>query len=374
MADDAGRPSYARRTRYLFLRPQDDGSLVAVSVLKGEEVALDAERVDLLLALPADRWTGLEASGNPAAVLELARHGLVVTDGADETLAELRRRDEQLAAPAWNRYAALYHSLTRWRGVRAVVAGEAPLPRVPGRWPPPPHFHRIPDPAATSRLPVMDPPRPLYDLLRRRKTTRGFDPGAALSLEELATVLRWVWGCHGTHEVTPDLTILKKTSPSGGSQHPGEVYPLVRAVEGVEPGLYHYAVEAHELEQLEPLTGEAAADLVVELTAGQEHFRAAQVLFLLTARFPRNFWKYQAHAKAYRAVLFDAAHLSQTLYLVCADLGLGAFVSGAINEADIDRRLGLRAFSEAAILVCGCGRPVPSDREPPFRPFAPRRA
>jgi putative peptide maturation dehydrogenase len=336
------------------------------------EIPLSDEHARVLRSVPADRWIPLEGNRDSAALLELAQEGLVVTDGPAEALAEFRRRDEQLAAPAWNRYAALYHSMTRWKGVRAVVAGEAPLPRVPGRWPPPSHFHRLPESRATNPLPLVDPPRPLYDLLRRRKTVRGFDAGASLSLDELATVLRYVWGCHGTHDVTPELTILKKTSPSGGSQHPVEVYPLVRAVEGVEPGLYHYAVDGHELELLEPLGGEEAADLVVELTAGQEHFRAAQVLLLLTARFARNFWKYQAHAKAYRAVLFDAAHLSQTLYLVCADLGLGAFVSGAINEQDIDRRLGLRSFTEGAILVCGCGRAIPSDREPPYRSYTPR--
>jgi putative peptide maturation dehydrogenase len=355
------------------LRPQDDGSLVAVSVLKGGEVPLSDEQVRVLREIPAERWIPLERNADATTLLGLAREGLVVTDGADEVLVEFRRRDEQLSSPAWNRYAALYHSMTRWKGVRAVVAGEAPLPGTPGRWPPPAHFHRLPEATATNRLPLVDPPRPLYDLLRRRKTGRGFDAGASLSLDELATVLRYVWGCHGTHQVTPELTIVKRTSPSGGSQHPVEVYPLVRAVEGVEPGLYHYAIDAHELELLELLRGEEAADLVVELTAGQEHFRAAQVIFLLTARFARNFWKYQAHAKAYRVLLFDAAHLSQTLYLVCADLGLGAFVSAAVNEQDIDRRLGLCAFTEGAILVCGCGRPIPSDREPPFRPFVPRR-
>ena len=344
---------------------------MAVSVLKGAEVPLSDEQLRVLRSLPADRWTPLDGHADAASLLDLATEGLVVTDGGGEPLVEFRRRDEQLAAPAWNRYAALYHSMTRWQGVQAVVSGAAPLPRTPGRWPPPPHFHRLGEHRATTRLPLVDPAGPLYDLLPRRKTTRGFDPAASLSLGELATVLRWVWGCHGTHEVTPELTILKKTSPSGGSQHPVEVYPLVRAVAGVEPGLYHYAVDAHELELLEPLSAESAADLVVELTAGQEHFRSAQVLFLMTARFARNFWKYQAHAKAYRAVLFDAAHLSQTLYLVCADLGLGAFVSGAINEQDIDRRLGLGAFTEAAVLVSGCGRPIPSDREPPYRPFLP---
>jgi putative peptide maturation dehydrogenase len=306
------------------------------------------------------------------ALRELALHGLVVTDGVDEQLAELRRRDEQLASPAWNRYAALYHSLTRWSDVRAVVAGEAPLPQEGGRWPPPPHFHAVEDPVAIRELPLAEPNGPLYELLLRRKTSRGFDPDAALSLTELSTILRYVWGCHGVLEVRDELTILKKTSPSGGSQHPIEVYPLVRAVEGVQPGLYHYALEAHELELIEAHTVEEVTELILEFTAGQEHFGSAQVLFLMTARFGRNFWKYAAHAKAYRVLLLDAAHLSQTLYLVCAELGLGAFVSAAINEENIDRRLRLQRFTEAAVVVSGCGRTMPSAREPRYRPYAPR--
>jgi SagB-type dehydrogenase family enzyme len=171
--------------------------------------------------------------------------------------------------------------------------------------------------------------------------------------------------------VRDELTILKKTSPSGGSQHPVEVYPLVRAVEGLQPGLYHYGVENHELELVESHTREEVAELILEVTAGQAHFATAQVLFLMTARFARNFWKYAAHAKAYRVLLLDAAHLSQTLYLVCAELGLGAFVSAAINEHNIDRRLRLQPFTEGAILVSGCGRPVPSEREPQYRAHTP---
>jgi putative peptide maturation dehydrogenase len=297
-----------------------------------------------------------------------------VTDDPGEPLAELRRRDEQLAAPAWNRYAALFHSLTRWADVRAVVAGEAPLPRGPGRWPPPPHFHAVRETTAVTELPLVEADGSLYDLMRRRKTSRGFDADASLTLAELSMVLRYVWGCHGLLQIRDELTILKKTSPSGGSQHPVEVYPLVRAAGGVQPGLYHYAVEGHELELLEHLRSEEASELIVEFTAGQQHFRNAQVLFLMTARFGRNFWKYAAHAKAYRVLLMDAAHLSQALFLVCADLGLGAFVSAAINEENIDRRLRLRAFTEGAVLVCGCGRPVPSDREPQYRPYVPRGA
>jgi len=342
-------------------------------VLKGEESPLAGDDARLLLAIPADRWIRADEAGDAAAVRNLAARGLLVTDDPDDDLVELRRRDEQLASPAWNRYAALYHALTRWSDVRAVVAGEAPLPATAGRWPPPPHFHSVPQPLAVSPLPPTEPEAPLSELLLKRKTSRGFDPDASLTLEELSTVLRYVWGCHGVLEVRDELAILKKTSPSGGSQHPGEVYPLVRAVDGLEPGLYHYGVENHELELLERLGPDEVADLILEVTAGQEHFVAAHVVFLMTARFPRNFWKYAAHAKAYRVCLFDAAHLSQTLYLLCAHLGLGAFVSAAINEENIDRRLGLKRFTEGAVLVTGCGRPVPSDREPRYGPHLPRR-
>jgi hypothetical protein len=52
--------------------------------------------------------------------------------------------------------------------------------------------------------------------LLKRKTTRGFDPDASLSLEELSTILRYVWGCHGALEVRNELTILKKYSGRRG--------------------------------------------------------------------------------------------------------------------------------------------------------------
>ena len=73
------------------------------------------------------------------------------------------------------------------------------------------------------------------------------------------------------------------------------------------------------------------------------------------ARFDRTFWKYAQHRKAYKAVLMDSAHLSQTFYLTAAHLGLGAFYTAAINDADIARRLRLKPVREAAIAINGVG-------------------
>jgi SagB-type dehydrogenase family enzyme len=91
----------------------------------------------------------------------------------------------------------------------------------------------------------------------------------------------------------------------------------------------------------------------------------------LAARFDRAFWKYRNHPKAFGALLMDAAHLSQTLYLVATELGLGAFVTAAINNVDIEERLGLDGYEEGVLAVCGCGRPAaePSPFDPEFVPL-----
>ena len=82
-------------------------------------------------------------------------------------------------------------------------------------------------------------------------------------------------------------------------------------------------------------------------------------LAVLTARFARNHWKYRSHRKAYAGILMDAAHLSQTLQLVSTELGLGAFVTLAINARDIDDRLGLDGVAEGAVAMVGCGPRAP---------------
>ena len=75
----------------------------------------------------------------------------------------------------------------------------------------------------------------------------------------------------------------------------------------------------------------------------------------MTPRFARSFWKYRNHAKAYRALILDVGHLSQTLYLAATELGLGAFVTSAINEVEIEQAFGLDPLEEGPLAVCGFG-------------------
>jgi nitroreductase len=54
-------------------------------------------------------------------------------------------------------------------------------------------------------------------------------------------------------------------------------------------------------------------------------------------------------------VHLDVGHLSQTMYLSATELGLGCFVTAAINDRVVDEALGLRPLREAVIALVGFG-------------------
>ena len=362
--------------------------LLAISVLRGAEFEIGESDFELLATVPSDSWIDVDElpPEHRERLRELAELGLLVSDEDDPLLAELLRKDEQLNASRWNIYAALFHSLTKWRDIdlrrqAGRELDELPVPPadavarfVETHGKPPSHFHVVRDATAEVELPAVERSGGVFDALSRRKTTRAFDREAAVTIAELATVLYESFGCHGYASLLPGITALKKTSPSGGSLHPIEAYVLVRNVADVGAGIYHYRADRHALDLLEPLAGPDAEELAAQFTCGQSYFAGAGAFFILTARFYRSFWKYRKHQRAYGVLLMDAGHLSQTLYLVCAELGLGAFVTAAINGANIEERLGLDPFTEGAVAVCGCGRPTraPSELEPEFLPYVPR--
>jgi len=358
--------------------------VLAGSALTGEERALSEQEVAILAATPTDAWTPPDDLAAPASTLEkLARSGLLIADSDEAELAELRAREERLAAVHWPPRAATYHFLTRRRdvelGVDADALRQAPTPEdaaaalVEAAGTPPSPFHAIGS-GRSEELPLAERRSALFETLLRRRTTRSFDSGRKLPLDDLATVLRYVFGAHG-YERVGDLLALAKTSPSGGATHAIEAYPLIVNVHGLAPGLYHYDVAHHALELVEEVDRETARDLVDEFTCGQYWFREAHVLLVLVARFQRTFWKYRGDDRAYGVLLMDAGHLSQTLYLVCTELGLGAFVTAYVNDRNIEERLGLDGVSEGVLAVCGCGLSAAgrSPLDPEILPYVPRK-
>jgi putative peptide maturation dehydrogenase len=366
------------------VRPVTVQQACALSILCGETVPLSADEFELVASTSADDWVD---AADEEATRRLARKGVLLSDESDPELDALRMRHESLERANWNLEAALYFFLSKWRGIdlRVLAGQDAASELLPPSDDvvrafvdhvglPPDAFHSVATPHAVRELPLIERTGDLYDVLLRRETTRSFDRGATLTLSELAVVLRYVFGYHGYAPLLGQVTTLKRTSPSAGGFHPIEAYPVITGVEELDPGLYHYNAAEHTLELVAPLALDEARAAATSFVCGQTYFADAHVLLVLAARFERAFWKYRNHRKALTALLMDAAHLSQTLYLVATELGLGAFVTAAINNADIEERFGIDGYQEGVLAVCGFGRRAAerSPFDPEFRPFVPR--
>src|SRR5919108_3012322 len=96
------------------LEPVTVRQVYALSILRGEAIALSADEFDLAASTPSDDW--VEAADEEA-TRELARKGVLLSDENDPELETLRARHESLQGMGWNLEAALYHFLSRWRGI-----------------------------------------------------------------------------------------------------------------------------------------------------------------------------------------------------------------------------------------------------------------
>ena len=324
-------------------------------------VEVDAGDVALLGTVSPHDWVDaapLRAGHGSARIRRLLRAGLLIGRGG--AWAEARAADERRRAQHWHAASALSHAASRWEGVDAVAGnvdeGVDSAADLRARFgPPPAEVRGHGDADARIGLPRVAPDA-FEALLDARASCRNFDTGVALPHGRFARILQRVFAARGRSHAAEDFDVFKKTSPSGGALHPTEAFLIVQRVDGVAPGLYHYHPGEHALQPL-PWTGgpEGLASLARLAVAGQQYFADAHVLVVLAPRFARNFWKYRNHAKAYRVCILDAGHLSQTLLLSATEQGLGAFVTAAINEVDIERAFGLTGYVEGPLAVCGFG-------------------
>lgn len=363
-----------RRCKVLYLEPRETVAFSLESLLEGgaglvrerdwlalaphldRPVPVTPSQIELLGKLGTEEWVALASLQEAESLVagELLDTGLVVSSAAKGRV--LREQDQRLRDTHWHPLAATYHRFTRWGEADAVEAMDntgtetaQALRDVLGTPPPAVGGPRHEAPIALSR----SQPDQFDELLERRITCRNFDESKPLPMSLLAHLVERVFAAHGQLDVTSDLSFLKKTSPSGGGLHPVEAYLLVRNVEGLAPGLYYYHPVDHALHPM-PMTSDPD-EFALRMVAGQDWFSSAHAMAILAPRYERSFWKYRQHAKAYRAIVLEAGHLSQTLYLSATALGLGAYVTAAINEEPLDELLGLDVIRAGALAVCGFG-------------------
>jgi len=155
----------------------------------------------------------------------------------------------------------------------------------------------------------------LLELLRDRRSTRVYTQ-QTLSLLQLSYLL---WATQGVKGIRGKKYATLRTVPSGGARHAFETYLLVRKVEGLETGAYHYLPMEHRLEFLHVV--DDMEQTITQTLRGQSWAAKASVVFYWSAVAYRAEWRYGIHA--HRVALIDAGHVGQNLYLACTDLGIG---------------------------------------------------
>ena len=131
-----------------------------------------------------------------------------------------------------------------------------------------------------------------------------------------------------------------------------ESYLFLRAVDGYEPGIYHFRPHVFDLEFLK--RGDCSRKLA-EAALGQMIVMGAQVTFIWSAVVERSKWKYRQ--RAYRYIYIDAGHIAQNLYLAGEALGLGVCAIGALFDDKVNGIVGLDGVSETVIYMATVGRP-----------------
>jgi putative peptide maturation dehydrogenase len=323
-----------------------------------EAVELQTNEVLALKEISSETYVPREEleSGFGHAIDVLLKSGLLIESGSNSYAYS---RDQSFREIAWWPLAAVAAAHCRWRDVRidelraqgrAVKYSEL----VSKFGPAPSHDYRRY--GEHSPVELCNPQHSALDeLLCLRRTCRNFDPIASVSAVSISTMMSRVWRAVGEHRVCDGLTVLRKSSPAGGGLHATEAYLLVQRADDLNPGVYHYLPLNHALMPLICMTQEEAGRMASCFLAGQTWFQDAPVLVIMTTRFERLFWKYRAHSKAWRVASLDAGHLSQVMYLSAADLGLGAFVSAAINDQAIEKALELDPLREGVAAIAGFG-------------------
>lgn len=181
-------------------------------------------------------------------------------------------------------------------------------------------------------------------VVMKRKSSRVYTQ-ESMSLLQLSFLL---WVTQGVKEIRGKSYATLRTVPCGGARHPFETYLLVKRVEGLVPGAYHYLPMTHELELLAPMEDEKAlTDLMGKSLCGQMWAAKSNVVFYWSFVPYRSEWRYGIYA--HRMIMGDLGHVGENLYLGCAALGLGTCGIGAYDQALCDKTFELDGEEEFTV-------------------------
>ncbi len=209
-------------------------------------------------------------------------------------------------------------------------------------------YKTYPD-SAKVVLPMFEPDRmmTLDETLHERKSIRDYRP-TPLTLGQLSYLL---WAAGGVQRAERGYEF--RTAPSAGALYPIETYLVANEVRDLEPGVYHYGIRSHELEQIQ---GGDLRRRIAAAALGQATCAAAPAVFVWTAVFARSKCKYGQ--RAYRYIYLDAGHIAENLALAAVSLGLGTCQIGALFDDEVNKLIEVDGVEESVVYMSVVGVPA----------------
>jgi SagB-type dehydrogenase family enzyme len=332
-------------SRFAVLRRDDEGLLLESPQAWCDIRVHDPAVLGVLGGL-ADPPAGAVAGFLPAEAAQRVIHDLCWAQLAVPTP---NAEDSELRLRQWSPHELWFHERSR-HGVHAEFgtnyAGTFwargrfdPLPARPEPFPGPAVDLYRPDLEALRRT---DPT--LTTVLEDRRTIRVANEDDPITVRQLGEFL---YRCLRNRKtiVSEGVEYTSRPYPSGGSVYELEVYPLVRKVAGLEPGLYHYDSHEHQLRLVRSVSHPAVRRLLhsnVPLEQGP-----SQVLLVISARVGRVMWKYEE--MAYALILKHVGVLYQTMYCVATAMGLAPCGLGAGDSEAFTRATGRDPLQECGV-------------------------
>ena len=194
----------------------------------------------------------------------------------------------------------------------------------------------------------------LTDIIFRRHSSRVYTQ-ETMPLVQLSYLL---WATQGVKGKRGKAYATLRTVPCGGARHEFETYLMVRNVEGLQPGAYHYLPMEHALEYLHPVEDMDAK--IGESLRGQDWAAKANVVFYWAMVAYRAEWRYSIYT--HRVALIDAGHIGQNLYIAATGLGLGTCGIAAFSHELCCELFELDGEEEYMVYTAPVGTVKASDR------------
>ncbi len=191
-------------------------------------------------------------------------------------------------------------------------------------------------------------------IIHNRESHRVFTQ-ETISLLQLSFLL---YSTQGVKSIRGNNYATLRTVPCGGARHEFETYLVVRAVEGLKSGAYHYLAQTHELEFLHDV--DELEETVNKSLSGQAWCKKASVVFYWSIIPYRSEWRYGIHA--HRPALIDAGHIGQNLYIACEATGLGTCVLAAFDDEICAKLFELDNEEEYIVYASPVGTISPKDK------------